>query len=157
MRIAIVYNEPYYSDPDAVNEEKAVRAVLEATEAVQKALLELGFDVTRVPLSLPLEQIGKELRNLDTDLVFNLFEGFFDCPETEGVVPEILSDMRIPYTGCSASALRLGLDKAKMKIALKAAGIETPDFQLLNPDTLHTFRLRYPCICLLYTSDAADE
>jgi len=155
MRIAIVYNEPYYSDYDAVNEEKAVRAVLEAVEAVQKALLELDFDVTRVPLTLPLEQAERELRNLNTDLVFNLFEGFFDYPETEAVVPEILSDMGIPYTGCPASALRLGLDKAKMKIALKTAGIETPDFQLLSPDTLHTFRLRYPCIVKPRCEDAS--
>lgn len=156
LRVAIVYNEPCYSDRDAVNnEEKAVRAVLEAVEAVQKALLELDFEVTRVPLTLPLEQAERELRNLNTDLVFNLFEGFFDYPETEAVVPEILSDMGIPYTGCSASALRLGLDKARMKMMLKAAGIETPDFQLLNASTLHTFRLRYPCIVKPRCEDAS--
>ncbi|NWF78012.1 MAG: ATP-grasp domain-containing protein [Chloroflexi bacterium] len=155
MRVAIVYNEPQQSWYDAVNEEKAVRAVLEAVDAVQKALLELDFDVTRVPLTLPLEQAERELRNLDTDLVFNLFEGFFDYPETEAVVPEILSDMGIPYTGCPASALRLGLDKAKMKITLRAAGIETPDFQLLNPETVHTFRLRYPCIVKPRCEDAS--
>jgi D-alanine-D-alanine ligase len=61
-------------------------------------------------------------------------------------VPEILSEMGIPFTGCSAAVLRLALDKAKTKLILKAAGIRTPDFQLLNRKTINTFHLDYPCI-----------
>jgi D-alanine-D-alanine ligase len=155
MRIAIVYNEPQQSRYNALGEEKAVLGVLEAVEAVHRSLLKLDFNVTRVPLAPPLEQAKKKLRNLDTDLVFNLFEGFWDYPETEAVVPGILSDTGIPYTGCPASELRLGLDKAKTKIILKATGIETPDFQLLSPKALHTFRLRYPCIVKPRCEDAS--
>jgi D-alanine-D-alanine ligase len=154
-RVAIVYNEPRHSRYDAVSEEKAVLGVLEAVEAVHRALLELDFDVIRVPLVPPLELVEKELRNLNTDFVFNLFEGFCGSPETEAVLPEILSEMGMPCTGCSASALKLGLDKAEMKVLLKAAGIRTPDFQLLNPEILHMFRLNYPCIVKPRCEDAS--
>jgi len=154
-RVAIVYNEPHHSRYDAVSEGKAVLGVLEAVEAVHRALLELDFVVTRVPLVTPLERVERKLRNLNTDLVFNLFEGFCGSPETEAVLPEILSKLGIPCTGCPASALKLGLDKAKMKVILKAAGIKTPDFQLLNPETLNWFRLGYPCIVKPRCEDAS--
>ena len=153
--VAIVYNEPCPSRYDAVGGEKAVLAVLEAEEAVYQALLEIGYNVVRVPLVPPLEIAESKLRALHTDLVFNLFEGFCGCPETEAVVPEILSEMGIPYTGCPGSVLRLALDKAKVKVILRATGIQTPDFQLLNPETLRMFRLGYPCIVKPRCEDAS--
>jgi len=153
--VAIVYNEPHHSRYDAVSEQKAVLGVLEAVEAVHRALLELGFEVTQVPLVPPLERAKRKMRNINTDLVFNLFEGFCGSPETEAVLPKILSEMGIPSTGCPASALKLGLDKAKMKVILKVAGIRTPDFQLLNPETLNWFCLNYPCIVKPRCEDAS--
>jgi D-alanine-D-alanine ligase len=156
MRVAIVYNEPQQSHYDVVGEEKSVLGVLEAVDAVNQALLELNFDVTVVPLPPPLEQAEMELRNLDTDLVFNLFEGFCDYPETEAVIPEILSKLGIPFTGCPGPVLGLALDKAKTKLILEAAGIKTPDFQLLNPKTLHMFRMDYPCIVKPRCDDASN-
>jgi D-alanine-D-alanine ligase len=154
--VAIVYNEPLHSRYDTVSEEKAVLGVLEAVEAVHRALCELDFDITRVPLVPPLEQAERELRNLiNKGLVFNLFEGFCGYPETEAVLPEILSEMEIPCTGCPAPALKLGVDKAKMKVLLKAAGIKTPDFQLLNPQILNRSRLGYPCIVKPRCEDAS--
>jgi D-alanine-D-alanine ligase len=154
--IALVYNQPQASPYKEAHEYKAVLGVLEAVDAVHQALLKLDLDVSLVPLVPPLEQAEKELRNLDTDLVFNLFEGFCDHPETEPVIPEILSEIRIPFTGCSGPVLRLALDKAKTKLILKAAGIKTPDFQLLNPQILNTFQLDYPCIVKPCCDDASN-
>jgi len=154
-RVAIVYNEPCHSRYDAVGEEKAELEVLEAVAAVQQALLEIGYNVIRVPLMPPLGQVKRKLSSLRTDLVFNLFEGFCGYPETEAVVSDVLSGIGIPFTGCPAAALRLALDKAKMKVILKAAGIRTPDFQLLNPETLHEFQLGYPCIVKPHCEDAS--
>jgi D-alanine-D-alanine ligase len=156
MRVAIVYNEPQQSRYDTVSEERSVFGVLEAVEAVHHSLLELDFDVRRVPLMPPLQQAEKELRDLDTDLVFNLFEGFCDYPETEAVIPEILSEMGTPFTGCPGPVLRLALDKAETKLILQAAGIKTPDFQLLNPKTINTFELGYPCIVKPCCDDASN-
>jgi D-alanine-D-alanine ligase len=156
LRIAIVYNEPQQSRYDLVGEQKSVLGVLEAVDAVHQALLELDFDITVVPLVPPLRQAETRLGNLNTDLVFNLFEGFCDCPETEPAIPEILSKMGIPFTGCPAPVLRLALDKAKTKQILTTAGIKTPDFQLLNPSTLRVFRLDYPCIVKPCRDDASN-
>jgi D-alanine-D-alanine ligase len=154
-RIAIVYNEPYPSRYDAIGEEEAVLGVLDAVETVHQALLELGYDVIRVSLVPPLGQAKGKLRSLDANLVFNLFEGFCGHPETEALVPQVCSEARIPYTGCPAMVVRVALDKAKAKVILKAAGIRTPDFQLLNPHSLHMFQLGYPCIVKPRMEDAS--
>jgi D-alanine-D-alanine ligase len=156
MRVALVYNEPQKPDSGSVNEYNSVEAVLEAVDAVHQALLKLHFDVTVIPLVPPVEQAGRELRNLDTDLVFNLFEGFSDAPETEAIIPEILSARGIPFTGCPGAVLRLALDKADTKLILQAAGIKTPDFQLLNTETISTFQLDYPCIVKPCRGDASN-
>ena len=154
-RVVVIYNEPHHSRYDAVGEEKAVLGVLESVAAVQQALLEIGYNVIRVPLVPPLERVKRKLKSLRIDLVFNLFEGFCGYPETEAIVPEVLSEMGIPCTGCPSAELRLALDKAKVKVILKAAGIQTPDFQLLNPETLHMFQLGYPCIVKPCCEDAS--
>lgn len=154
-RIAIVYNQPLKSRYDARGEQAAVAGVLDALEAVHEALLKLGYEVVRVPLSPPLRQAKKRLGELEVNLVFNLFEGFSGYPETEARIADILSALRIPYTGCPGGALKLALDKAKTKLILTTAGIKTPDFQLLRPETLSSFSLSYPCIVKPYGEDAS--
>jgi D-alanine-D-alanine ligase len=154
-RLAVVYNEPEHSRYDRDHEEKAVFGVLEAVEAVHQSLLEKGHDVTLLPLSPPFKSTRKKLASLKVGLVFNLFEGFCGEPETEALVPEALEELGLPYTGCPGSVLRLALDKARVKVLLQGAGIPTPDFQLLNPATLHTFRLDFPCIIKPRAEDAS--
>ncbi len=154
-RVAIVYNEPIPSRYDSVGEEKAALGVLEAVEAVQQALYELDCDMVRIPLVPPIEKAKKVLKALNVDLVFNLFEGFAGYPDTEAEVPEILSEIGMPFTGCPASALRLALDKTKTKVVLKSAGIRTPDFQVLSPEIIHLFNLPFPCIIKPCSEDAS--
>ena len=153
--VALVYNEPLFSHYDDISEEKAVLDVLGAVDAARQALLQLDFDVTVVPLMPPLAEAERKLLSFNTDLVFNLFEGFFGHPETEALIPEILLQAGIPFTGCPPSMLRLALDKAKVNMILTAAGIPTPDFQLLDPETLLLFRLGYPCIVKPRCEDAS--
>jgi len=154
-KVAIVYNGPSPSRYTAAGEEKAVLGVLEALAAVYNALVELGYSVSRVPLVLPLESARNDLEQLKADLVFNLFEGFPGYPETEALIPELLSARGIPYTGCPAPVLKLALDKAATKKLLKKAGIATADFQVLNPQTLTRFQLRFPCIVKPRAEDAS--
>ena len=154
-RVAIVYNEPVASRYNVFGEEKAAEGVLQAVEAVHRALLDLGYLVIRVPIGLPLEGARRKLESLDIDLAFNLFEGFCGYPETEAMVPDVLTELGIPHTGCPAHVLELALDKAKVKVLLQAASIKTPDFQLLNSKTLHMFRLGYPCIVKPRGEDAS--
>ena len=155
MHVAVIYNEPRPSRYDTAGETKAVEGVLNAVAAVHKALLELDYNVILVPLTLPIKQARNKLKSLEADLVFNLFEGFPGYPETEALLPETLSGMGIPFTGCPGNAISLALDKARTKAALKAGGIPTPDFQSLNPQTMQMFRLSYPCIVKPPSEDAS--
>lgn len=144
--IAIIYNEPNSGRYSRLGEEKAVLGVLDAVKAVHRALVKLGYTVIRTPLSPPLEQAQETLRNLEVDLIFNLFEGFFDSAETEPAVADMLAELRLPYTGCPGAILALALDKARTKALLAANGIGTPKYQVLSPETVSSFNLSYPCI-----------
>ncbi|OGO17010.1 MAG: hypothetical protein A2Z15_07510 [Chloroflexi bacterium RBG_16_50_11] len=155
QRVTIVYNQPQSSRYDNTHEEKAVLGVLDAVNAVHKALRELEHDVSLLPLLPPFDEARQKLLELKADIVFNLFEGFCGEPETEALVPETLMQMRIPFTGCSADILKLALDKAKVKAILKEAGIPTPDYQVIAPDTLDTFKLDFPCIVKPRAEDAS--
>ncbi|MBN1643846.1 MAG: ATP-grasp domain-containing protein, partial [Dehalococcoidales bacterium] len=154
-KIALVYNEPMSGRFDLTNETMAVVSVLEAVHAVENALNELKYEVTLVPLCPPVSELRKSIESLDTDLIFNLFEGFDDCSETEALVPEIADELHIPYTGCPGKPLRLALDKAGAKAILKSAGIKTPDYQVLTPETVSNFNLTYPCIIKPRSEDAS--
>jgi D-alanine-D-alanine ligase len=149
-KVAIIYNKPAPGRYNPREEKEAIKSILLSVEATRRALLEAGYDVTEVPLMPPLERAREELENLTADLVFNLFEGFGDYPETEAVVAEILSGLGIPYTGCPAAALALALDKAKTK-----AGFATPRYQVLAPENLPEFHLDYPCIVKPSGEDAS--
>jgi D-alanine-D-alanine ligase len=153
-RITIVYNKPEVSRYSSRGEDTAVLGVLESVEAVSKSLIELRHDVVLLPLS-PNDDIKQSLSSINTDLIFNLFEGFCGFPETEALVPDFAEELRIPYTGCPSSVLRLALNKAKAKALLKSAGIRTPSGQVLTPDTLGEFNLAYPCIVKPCSEDAS--
>lgn len=154
-RITIAFNQPQKSRYDASHEEKAVLGVLDSVAAVRESLEELDYEVTLLPLVPPVESAKAKLTKLKTDLVFNLFEGFAGEPESEALVPEVLARSRLPFTGCRADILRLALDKVNVKVMLRAAGIPTPDFQVLNPRTLDTFHLDFPCIVKPRRDDAS--
>lgn len=105
-RITIVYNQPRTSRYDIFHKEKAVFGVLEAAEAVRRSLEELDHQVTLLPLVPPMEAARLKLMKLDTDIAFNLFEGFAGEPESEALVPEVLARRRLAFTGCRADILR---------------------------------------------------
>ena len=155
QRVTIVYNQPQVSRYDAAHEEKAVLGVLDEVAAVRQSLAELQYEVALLPLVPPVEAARTKLERLATDLVFNLFEGFAGDPESEALVPMVLEHRRVPYTGCPAEVLRLGLDKVNVKVMLRAAGVPTPDFQVLNPKTLDSFRMDFPCIVKPRRDDAS--
>jgi D-alanine-D-alanine ligase len=154
-RIAIAYNNPEVSRFAIMNESVAVMGVLDSVHAVEKALRELEYNFTLLPLSPPANEIKFKLAASNAGLIFNLFEGFDYCSETEALLPEAAEELRIPYTGCPGVALRTALDKVKAKELMKSAGIKTSDFQLLNLDTINQFRLNFPCIVKPRSEDAS--
>ncbi len=155
LRVTIVYNRPSTGHYAAMGESAAVDGVLSAVEAVEKALQELNYRVQKLPLSPPESEIKHQIAGLKTDVIFNLFEGFDGKPESEALIPEIAAGLQIPYTGCARETILLALDKSRAKDILKSAGIRTPDYQVLSPETIMTFNLTYPCIVKPLHEDAS--
>lgn len=154
-RVTIIYSEPVTSRYDEVGEAEAEKSILDAVTAVRQALDACGLKVGLLPLAPPWEKAVQTLGHLDSDVVFNLFEGFPGEPETEALLPEYLEGIGLPFTGCPAKALKLCLDKARTKAILKASGISTPDYQIISPQALHSFGLGYPCIVKPPAEDAS--
>ena len=154
-RVAIIYNDPVPDRYDAMGETKAIIGVLDEVIAVEQALHQLKYPVTKVPLLPPLEQVGKRLDGLDTDVVFNLFEGFDGRPETEAEVAALLAEKKKIFTGNSASALQMAQDKTRSMQLLQEAGVPVPGYQLLHPGILSDFRLDFPCIVKPATEHAS--
>ncbi len=154
-KTAVVYNKPGPQRYADMGENKAILSVLEGVAAVRQALSELGCEVTTVPLLPPYERARETLKSIDADLVFNLFEGFDGRPKTEATVAKMMSELGITYTGCSSTALALALDKAKAKDLMQSHGISTPKYQLVTPETVSQFQLRFPCIVKPCGEDAS--
>jgi D-alanine-D-alanine ligase len=70
------------------------------------------------------------LSTTPVDVVFNIAEGFRGR-NRESQVPALLELLDIPYTGSDPATLSLALDKALAKKVVRAAGIDTPNFQLM--------------------------
>jgi D-alanine-D-alanine ligase len=146
MRIALLYNEPLPSRYNSVGEEHAIAAIMEAVEAIQVALVSNGHVIRLLGLRPPLTRATATLMQVDTELVFNLFEGFEGRSETEWHVAKTLETLGCPFTGASAATLALCLNKAKTKQLLTAHGIATSPFQLLRSGTVERFSLDFPVI-----------
>ena len=155
QRVAVIHNAVSPSRYDMLGERGAVAGILDAVVAVSTALRELDYAVTEVALTPPFGECVERLKSLDAHLVFNLFEGFPGCPETEAEIADVLMTLGVPHTGCPAPVLRLGLDKVRVKETLRDNGIDTPAFQVLDWQTVSDFRLEYPCIVKPCGEDAS--
>jgi D-alanine-D-alanine ligase len=155
MKVALIYNQPDSDRYQALGESKAELGVLDEVKAVSQALDELKYSYILVPLRPPLESVKEVIWALDADVIFNLFEGFDGCPETEGKVAVMLAERKIPFTGCPASALALALDKARAKEIFEKSGIPTARYQVFNLDNIAAFNLNFPCIVKPLSEDAS--
>jgi len=154
-RVAVIYNEPMSVRYRALGEDRAILNIRDDAKAVAQALGELGHSVEVVPLRPPFAEAADTLRGLAVDVIFNLFEGFEDHPETEPTMARILDELGLPYTGCRADALALALDKARSKALMEERGIATPRYQLLSPESMAAFSLDFPCIVKPRREDAS--
>ncbi len=154
-RVAIVYNQPCSSKYVELGEQNAEEDVLNTVIAVHKALGDNGYIVIDVPLAPPVGQAREMLKKMAADIVFNLFEGFCGYPLTESDIPDALVELGIPFTGCSASSIQQTLNKVDAKLVLNCAGIATPQYQLLTPDSISLFDIGYPCIVKPAYDDAS--
>lgn len=156
-KVAVVYNTPLPSRYDECGENTAVSGVMDSVAAVKQVLVQSGYPVSLVGLEPGTASPEKAISASRASVVFNLFEGFAGLPETEALVPEICCRLNIPFTGCPAEAIKLGLDKAAAKMIFADHSIPTPGFQELSADTVNRFNLSFPCIVKPAGEDASHS
>ncbi len=88
------------------------------------ALREAGFDVSEVVVEDENFAVPDGI-----DLAFLAMHGPFG---EDGRVQDILTARGIPFTGADADTSRITIDKEKTKEKLRAAGVPTPQGQLVN-------------------------
>jgi D-alanine-D-alanine ligase len=155
MNITLIFNEPEVDRYQAMGESKAELGVIAEVKAVCQALIEMDHQLTLVSLRPPMEDVRRKLAGIKADVVFNLFEGFDGRPETEPEVARLLFELNLSFSGCPASSLELALDKEKAKTLLSQAGLPTPAYQILSPQTISDFKLEFPCIVKPVADDAS--
>ncbi|MEM5812652.1 MAG: ATP-grasp domain-containing protein [Candidatus Aenigmatarchaeota archaeon] len=164
LRIGIVFDSGEFScksSYDSISD----KGVMEEVAAVKKSLENLGYMAILIPIGrgiskkyvkkIQSEAIRKkvisklrsELRKAKTDLVFNLCETFFGDPKLQSIIPRILDEMKIPYTGSPWHSIEMTTDKSLTKKVLEERGIPTPRFKIFFPgDEISAFGLRFPLI-----------
>jgi D-alanine-D-alanine ligase len=125
-------------------EETAEFDQLGTIEAIEGALCEIGHSVDRIG---HVRNLVDRLAAGDRwDLVFNICEGLHGLGR-EAQVPAILDAYEIPYTFSNPAVLCLSLDKALTKTVLRAAGVPTPDWNVVKTlADIDQVRLPFPLI-----------
>lgn len=124
MQVVVLYNRPVL--PSTHLEYDSDEAVATTVDDVCDILAAGGFAITRLGGERDLQSMEMKLRECQPDVVFNLFEGFADQPESEITVAQILERLRVPFTGSCSRSLSLALDKHLAKQSLLAAGLPMP-------------------------------
>ena len=97
-------------------------------QAIREAIASHGHEVVDLEATAEWPMV---LASTPVDVVFNIAEGFRGR-NREAQVPALLELLDIPYTGSDPATLSLALDKALAKRVVRAAGLDTPNFQLMN-------------------------
>ena len=142
--VLVLYNQPLLpvDHPDAESE----REVLDSAGPACDVLSRAGYRVSRLAVGRDPAVLSEGLRRLRPDVVLNFFEGLADNPHTECSVTGLLEWLGVPFTGSPAQAICLTRSKPLSKLALRGAGLPTPDFFAVErlPDS----RLRSAAACL---------
>lgn len=137
LRVGLVYN----MKREAVEAEAEFDSP-KTIAAIGEALTSHGHTV------VPLESgpdLPMSLASARPDVVFNVAEGRHGRGR-EAQVPALCEMLGIPHTGSEAATLSICLDKSIAKQILRAAGIATPEWQLLTTGKEKLKSFRYPVI-----------
>lgn len=152
-RVVILYNEPTLpaDHPDADSEHEIVYTVSET----EKVLIASGFEVEQLGAHVDPGKIIDGLRELQPDVVFNLFEGVPEMSTTEAFAAGLLEWLGVPYTGCPYQCLVAARDKPLTKRLLQSARLPTPKFALVERLPVRPNRLGWPVIVKPPCEDAS--
>ena len=113
-------------DRAALSGDKAEQDVAAQMDAVEWALRELGIDSVRLPVDLDLGEFKKRIGAARPDVVVNLVESLDRSDRLQTVVPMLLEDWRIPFTGSGSAAMLLANHKIMAKRMLADRDLPTP-------------------------------
>ena len=140
-KITIVYNRTTGGEK---NEELALTDddTLEDVRQVKNTLTPTGVKISVFGLD---EKNIKKLKNIKTDLIFNLCYGIGNRSDSEKELYEFFDTLKIPYTGGPADAVVLTNDKAATKKLLLKNTIPTPEYLLISSIAeLDPVKFRFP-------------
>jgi D-alanine-D-alanine ligase len=155
MHIIVLHNRDHdllEEDPGREAREDVLRVASALSEALTRG------DTHAEPLAIEGDRLDfvDALRRLQPDLVINLCESMAADSRGEMVIPCMLDLLGLPYTGSPALSLGLALHKHKAKELLRARGISTPPFAVIErlEDAL-AVDLPYPLIVKPAREDAS--
>jgi D-alanine-D-alanine ligase len=126
--VLILHNPPGGEGPESVAEAEVMRAVARVSEALASG----GYAARVLEVPHPFSRAAGVLESLPKwTVVFNLFEGYADDPESEVQVGLLLKSLGLRATGCPPEAMLLGLHKAIAKRVLASRGLPVPAHRLL--------------------------
>lgn len=155
MRIAILHNRDHQlldDDPGREAREDVERVAI----ALRDALSSSQRDVELWPVAEDVFEVGRKLQESRPDVVVNLCESLAADSRGELVVPALLELLGLPYTGSSSLGLTLSLHKNKAKELLRARGVSTPEFCVVNTVAeLVSVQMPFPVIVKPSREDAS--
>ncbi|MDD5509739.1 MAG: ATP-grasp domain-containing protein [Dehalococcoidales bacterium] len=149
MRIGLAYDLKEVINPEADGPEDALEEYDsgETIDLISTAFKSAGHSVVNMGggsdflLNILRERV---------DLVFNIAEGRGNYRSREAQVPSVLEMLDIPYSGSDPQCLAICLDKPLTKQLIKAAGVPTPAWHVIDtPEHLSAVSwngLAYPAI-----------
>lgn len=143
MIIGITYDlrDDYLKEGYGV-EETAEFDRIDTIDGIDEALRALGHATDRIGNAKQL--VARLAQGHTWDLVFNIAEGLYGVGR-EALVPALLDAYRIPYTFSDPLVLSLTLHKGMTKTIIRAAGIPTADFAVIeNASDLEHLSLPFP-------------
>jgi D-alanine-D-alanine ligase len=149
MRIGLAYDLKEAMSLEVDSPEDALEEYdsNETIELIETALKSAGHSV--VKLGGGVEFLLNILRER-VDLIFNIAEGRGNYRSREAQVPSVLEMLDIPYSGSGPQCLAICLDKPLTKQLVKAAGVSTPAWHVIDtPEQLSAVSwhgLTYPMI-----------
>lgn len=130
MKVTVLYGGP--------SAEREVSLV--SGRAVAEGLMRAGHEVFGADIT------PADLSALDrpADVIFPVLHGAWG---ESGELQEILEQRKLAFVGSGSKASRLGMDKAQTKKAWEKAGLPTPAWEVVTPDTLAACSLlARPCV-----------
>lgn len=140
LRVGFTYNmrRADAADTDAEAEFDKPATIQAISEAIE------SYGHTVVPLEATPD-LPRRITAAEPDVVFNIAEGLRGRGR-EAQVPALCELLGVPYSGSDATTLSLCLDKGLTKQILRAAGIETAEWQVLTTGREKMKAFRYPVI-----------